>query len=264
MWRFRPSSTRSRRRLAGHAGLGHHRLQHRVRLALGDCGPHRQAGWAAGGCSSQAWRCSRWARRCARWRRRCRLLIAGRLIQGIGAAAMVPSSVGLLLGAFPTERRSQVVALWGGVGALAVATGPSLGAALITVGGWRWAFLRQSPHRTGGLSWWAAGCWWSPGRRGTPGPSGLRRRGRVGRGPGRLGAGHLRGPGLGLGKRTHHRLLRDRALARRHLPVPLGAPSGAGAGPAPVLGPVFVRGQCRRRALRHGLLRHAPRQRPVS
>jgi EmrB/QacA subfamily drug resistance transporter len=65
------------------------------------------------------------------------LLIAGRLIQGAGAAAMLPASLALLLGAFPTERRSQVVALWGGVGALAVATGPSLGAALISVGGWR-------------------------------------------------------------------------------------------------------------------------------
>jgi EmrB/QacA subfamily drug resistance transporter len=82
------------------------------------------------------------------------LLIAGRLVQGIGAAAMVPSSVGLLLGAFPVERRSQIVALWGGVGALAVATGPSLGAALITVGGWRWAFFVNLPI---GLVAWLVG-----------------------------------------------------------------------------------------------------------
>ena len=52
--------------------------------------------------------------------------------RGCGAAAMLPASLGLLLGAFPGERRSQVVALWGGIGALAVATGPSLGALLIT------------------------------------------------------------------------------------------------------------------------------------
>jgi EmrB/QacA subfamily drug resistance transporter len=82
------------------------------------------------------------------------LLIAGRLVQGIGAAAMVPSSVGLLLGAFPVERRAQIVALWGGVGALAVATGPSLGAALITVGGWRWAFFVNLPI---GLVAWLVG-----------------------------------------------------------------------------------------------------------
>ncbi len=81
-------------------------------------------------------------------------LIAGRVIQGAGAAAMVPSSVGLLLGAFPAERRSQVVALWGGVGALAVATGPSLGAALISLGGWRWAFFVNLPV---GLATWLVG-----------------------------------------------------------------------------------------------------------
>jgi EmrB/QacA subfamily drug resistance transporter len=73
------------------------------------------------------------------------LLIAGRFIQGAGAAAMLPASLALLLGAFPTERRSQVVALWGGVGALAVATGPSLGAGLISAGGWRLVFYVNLP-----------------------------------------------------------------------------------------------------------------------
>lgn len=82
------------------------------------------------------------------------LLVGGRVVQGVGAAAMVPSSVGLLLGAFPAERRSQVVALWGGVGALAVATGPSLGAALISLGGWRWAFFINLPV---GLVAWLLG-----------------------------------------------------------------------------------------------------------
>ena len=85
------------------------------------------------------------------------LLIAGRLIQGCGAAAMLPASLGLLLGAFPTERRSQVVAMWGGVGALAVATGPSLGAALISAGGWRWAFYVNLPVGRAGLVGGASG-----------------------------------------------------------------------------------------------------------
>jgi len=82
------------------------------------------------------------------------LLIAGRVIQGSGAAAMLPSSLGLLLAAFPPERRSQVVAFWGGIGALAVATGPSLGAALITAFGWRSAFYVNLPV---GLFAWLAG-----------------------------------------------------------------------------------------------------------
>jgi EmrB/QacA subfamily drug resistance transporter len=79
------------------------------------------------------------------------LLVAGRVVQGGGAAAMLPSSLGLLLGAFPQEKRSQVVSLWGGVGALAVATGPSLGAALITAFGWRAAFYVNLP--VGFVAW---------------------------------------------------------------------------------------------------------------
>jgi len=39
------------------------------------------------------------------------LLVSGRLVQGAGAAAMLPASLGLLLDAFPSERRAQVVAL---------------------------------------------------------------------------------------------------------------------------------------------------------
>ena len=79
------------------------------------------------------------------------LLVAGRVVQGVGAAALLPSSLGLLLGAYPQDRRSQVVALWGGVGALAVATGPSFGAALVAAGGWRWVFLVNVP--IGAAAW---------------------------------------------------------------------------------------------------------------
>jgi MFS family permease len=51
----------------------------------------------------------------------------------------------LLLAAVPLEKRSQMVALWGGVGALAVATGPSLGSVLVAGPGWRWAFYVNLP-----------------------------------------------------------------------------------------------------------------------
>ncbi len=47
-------------------------------------------------------------------------LITGRVVQGVGASAVLPSSLGLLLGAYPKEKRSQIVSLWGGIGALAV------------------------------------------------------------------------------------------------------------------------------------------------
>jgi EmrB/QacA subfamily drug resistance transporter len=72
-------------------------------------------------------------------------LVAARVLQGVGAAFLVPSSVALLIGAYPPERRTQMVAIWGGIGALAVATGPSLGAAIVSAGGWRWAFFVNLP-----------------------------------------------------------------------------------------------------------------------
>lgn len=82
------------------------------------------------------------------------LLVAGRVAQGSGAALLIPASLGLLLEVFPEQSRAQAVSLWGGVGALAVATGPSLGAALISAAGWRSAFFINLPL---GLIAWAIG-----------------------------------------------------------------------------------------------------------
>ena len=81
------------------------------------------------------------------------LLIAGRVLQGAGAAFLLPASVGLLLAAVPVSRRSQTVALWGGVGALAVATGPSLGSLLVAGPGWRWAFYVNVPVGIAAYVW---------------------------------------------------------------------------------------------------------------
>jgi EmrB/QacA subfamily drug resistance transporter len=72
-------------------------------------------------------------------------LVASRVLQAGGAAFLVPSSVALLIGAYPPARRTQMVSLWGGIGALAVATGPSLGAAIVSAGGWRWVFFVNVP-----------------------------------------------------------------------------------------------------------------------
>jgi EmrB/QacA subfamily drug resistance transporter len=79
------------------------------------------------------------------------LLVAGRVVQGCGAAALLPASLSLLLASYSGARRSQIVALWGGVGALAVATGPTLGALLISAGGWRWVFFVNVP--IGAMAW---------------------------------------------------------------------------------------------------------------
>lgn len=72
-------------------------------------------------------------------------LVAGRVVQGVGGAMLSPASLGLLLAAFPPQRRTSVVSMFGGVGALGVASGPSLGAALITLTDWRAAFWVNIP-----------------------------------------------------------------------------------------------------------------------
>lgn len=73
------------------------------------------------------------------------VLIAGRAVQAVGAALLMPASLALLLTATEPSARPQAVAMWGGISALAVATGPSLGSVLIDAGGWRWAFLVNIP-----------------------------------------------------------------------------------------------------------------------
>jgi MFS family permease len=73
------------------------------------------------------------------------LLIAGRAIQGIGGAMMTPASTGLLLGVFPAEKRGQVMAWTGSIGALGVASGPTLGAFFVSSFGWRSAFWINVP-----------------------------------------------------------------------------------------------------------------------
>lgn len=81
-------------------------------------------------------------------------LVAGRIVQGAGGAALFPASLALVLPEFPVHRRSVAVAVWGAVGAVAVAAGPSIGGAVIQAAGWRWAFLLNAPV---GLLSWAAG-----------------------------------------------------------------------------------------------------------
>jgi NTE family protein len=68
-------------------------------------------------------------------------LVAARVLQAVGGALLVPTSLGLLLPEFPPERRASATALWGAVGAVAAATGPSLGGLLIAWSGWRLVFF---------------------------------------------------------------------------------------------------------------------------
>src|SRR6478752_5411224 len=69
------------------------------------------------------------------------VLIGARVVQAAGAALLVPTSLGLLLPEFPPSRRASATALWGAIGGVAAATGPSLGGLLIEWADWRLVFF---------------------------------------------------------------------------------------------------------------------------
>lgn len=72
-------------------------------------------------------------------------LIAARVLQAVGAALLTPASMSIVLSAFPIEKRAVVVSLWGAVGGLAAAVGPSLGSWVTHQAGWPWAFYINLP-----------------------------------------------------------------------------------------------------------------------
>lgn len=73
------------------------------------------------------------------------VLVAARLVQAAGAAVLVPTSLALLLPAFPSNQRLTAVSVWGAAGALAAGIGPSLGGLLVDLWSWRAVFLVNIP-----------------------------------------------------------------------------------------------------------------------
>ncbi|MGW1598757.1 MFS transporter [Streptomyces sp. NPDC002343] len=73
------------------------------------------------------------------------MLIAARALQGVGAAGLIPSALGLVLQHTPAARRQVAIGVWGAVGSMAAAVGPSLGGLLVDAWGWRSVFLINLP-----------------------------------------------------------------------------------------------------------------------
>jgi DHA2 family methylenomycin A resistance protein-like MFS transporter len=83
-------------------------------------------------------------------------LIGWRLLQGVGAALLVPTSLSLLQRAFQDEAaRNRAVGWWGAGGGIALAAGPVLGGLLIATLGWRSLFFINVP--IGLLGLWLTG-----------------------------------------------------------------------------------------------------------
>ncbi|WP_337064565.1 MFS transporter [Rouxiella badensis] len=84
------------------------------------------------------------------------LLIFARIVQGLGAALLVPASLSLIRQVFlDDESRSRAVGWWAAGGGVALAAGPVIGGFLIAAVGWRSIFLINLPLGLIGL--WIVG-----------------------------------------------------------------------------------------------------------
>jgi EmrB/QacA subfamily drug resistance transporter len=83
-------------------------------------------------------------------------LFASRLLQGIGAAMLMPNSLAILGQSFSGESKGRAIGIWAATGAAAAAIGPVIGGWLIDVGNWRAIFLLNLPLACGAifLAWW--------------------------------------------------------------------------------------------------------------
>ena len=72
-------------------------------------------------------------------------LVGFRAGQGIGGAALSTVSLAIVLGAFPRRLQGTAVGLWGALGTVAAAVGPTLGGVLVTYASWHWIFFVNVP-----------------------------------------------------------------------------------------------------------------------
>ncbi len=72
------------------------------------------------------------------------VLIAARVLQAAGGAMMLPTTLGLILPAFPVEQRTLAIGIWSAVGGVAAALGPPIGGLLVELS-WRWIFVVNVP-----------------------------------------------------------------------------------------------------------------------
>ncbi|MGH6995625.1 MAG: MFS transporter, partial [Stellaceae bacterium] len=72
-------------------------------------------------------------------------LIAARLVQGVSAAILTPSSLALIGVTFPKAERNRAIGVWAAASALTTAGGPVLGGWLTQSFGWQWVFAINPP-----------------------------------------------------------------------------------------------------------------------
>jgi len=80
------------------------------------------------------------------------MLIAARVVQGIGAGVMTPQTLSVITRIFPAERRGMAMSVWGATAGVATLVGPLAGGVLVDALGWAWIFFVNVPIGILGLA----------------------------------------------------------------------------------------------------------------
>ncbi|TMS54286.1 MFS transporter [Mycobacterium sp. DBP42] len=80
------------------------------------------------------------------------MLIAARVVQGIGAALLTPQTLSTITRIFPPERRGVAMSVWGATAGVATLVGPLAGGVLVGGLGWQWIFFVNVPIGILGLA----------------------------------------------------------------------------------------------------------------
>jgi len=73
------------------------------------------------------------------------MLIAARVVQGIGAGLLTPQTLSVITRIFPPERRGMAMSVWGATAGVATLVGPLAGGVLVDTLGWAWIFFVNVP-----------------------------------------------------------------------------------------------------------------------
>ena len=73
------------------------------------------------------------------------MLIAARVVQGVGAAVLTPQTLSMITRIFPPQRRGVAMSVWGATAGVATLVGPLVGGILVDALGWEWIFFVNVP-----------------------------------------------------------------------------------------------------------------------